>query len=73
MKREEALAILRSQPEMRRAVLLLVDEALLDLESRLLNSSVSDAVGIVAARHRLDGGRSLSTTLAKVMSAPVKP
>jgi hypothetical protein len=73
MKLDEALALVRATPETRRALLLLVDESIAELEKRLLTSSVDNSAAVYAARLRLDGAVAMRASLVRQIGAPPKP
>lgn len=69
MTLSDATSILRETPEMRKALLQVVDAGISEIENRLLNASPTDEKAIIFERQRLDGARTLRAFLVKALGS----
>lgn len=69
MKKEEAIEVLKMDPRIRKALMVLLDEAVTDQENKLLGSSTDAPDSIVRARQQLEGARVMRTVVSRLTGA----
>jgi hypothetical protein len=72
MEVKNAIASIRSMPDIRRAVIMVLDQAILEAEERLIKSSPTDEKAIIYARQRLDGAVAVRASVVRQLGAPQK-